>query len=148
MKLRWASLEVLSALCSGLFAGAASYITLAEHPARMECGVLLAATEFGPSYRRAAAMQAPLAAIGGIASCAASGMGKSLWWAVAGIALLAVIPLTLLVIARTNKLLLDPKLDRTSELARELLVRWGRLHAVRTAMSVGSFVLMLVLLAA
>src|SRR5450755_3720113 len=95
------TLEVLSALCSGLFAGAALYISLAEHPARMECGVLLAATEFGLSYRRAATMQAPLAAIGAIASCAVSGIGESVWWAVAGIALLAVIPLTLLVIART-----------------------------------------------
>jgi uncharacterized membrane protein len=141
------TLEVVAALCAGLFAGAALYITLAEHPARMECGVLLAATEFGPSYRRAAAMQAPLAAIGGISACAASGFGESAWWAAAGIALLAVIPLTLWIIAPTNKKLLDPKLDRSSELAREHLVRWGRLHAIRTAMSMGSFLLMLILLA-
>ena len=48
-------------LSCSLFAGAALYINLAEHPARMECGTALAATVFKPSYRRAAVMQASLA---------------------------------------------------------------------------------------
>lgn len=53
------------------FTGAAIYINLAEHPARMECSTQLAATVFGPSYRRAAVMQiifALAAAIGGISA--------------------------------------------------------------------------------
>jgi hypothetical protein len=54
--------ELVATLCAGLFAGAAIYITLVEHPARLECGTDLAVTEFGPSYRRAAIMQASLAA--------------------------------------------------------------------------------------
>jgi len=48
---------------------AAIYINLAEHLARMECGTELAATTFGPSYRRATVMQVTLAltaTIGGI----------------------------------------------------------------------------------
>jgi hypothetical protein len=53
--------EVLATVLAGLFAGAAVYINVAEHPARLECGVALAATVFGPSYRRAAVMQASLA---------------------------------------------------------------------------------------
>src|SRR5271155_5314106 len=114
-------LEVLSILCAGLFGGAALYITVGEHPARMECGVLLAATEFGPSYRRGAAMQAPLAAIGAIASIVAGCSGGSGLWLVAGFTLLAVIPLTLLVIARTNKKLLESTLDRSSAVAKSLL---------------------------
>src|SRR5580765_7159876 len=56
--------ELIATLCAGLFAGAAIYITLVEHPARLECGTELAATEFGPSYRRATLMQASLAAVG------------------------------------------------------------------------------------
>src|SRR5206468_5807429 len=47
-------------LACGLFTGAAVYISLVEHPARMKCGVELAATEFAPSYRRATIMQANL----------------------------------------------------------------------------------------
>ena len=33
---------------AGLFSGAALYVSLVEHPARMQCGTLLAATE-GPA---------------------------------------------------------------------------------------------------
>lgn len=57
-------LEMLSAMLAGLFAGAAVYINLVEHPARIECGPTLAVTEFALSYRRAAVMQGALAAIG------------------------------------------------------------------------------------
>src|SRR5436309_14553893 len=49
---------------AGLFAGAAVYVTVAEHPARVECGPALAVKEFGPSYRRAAVMQGVLAVVG------------------------------------------------------------------------------------
>ena len=46
-------LELIALLCTGLFAGAAVYITLVEHPARLECGPAVALAEFRPSYRRA-----------------------------------------------------------------------------------------------
>ena len=35
--------------CCGLFAGAALYINLVEHPARMSCGVEIALREWEPS---------------------------------------------------------------------------------------------------
>jgi hypothetical protein len=41
--------EFVSVLSCALFTGAAVYINLVEHPARMQCGVELAATEFAPS---------------------------------------------------------------------------------------------------
>ena len=63
--------EFIAVLACSLFAGAAVYVNLVEHPARMECGVELAATEFPPSYRRASIMQATLAALGLLSSVAA-----------------------------------------------------------------------------
>ena len=66
-------------------------------------------------------------------------------WAVGGIFLGTAIPLTLIAIAPTNKRLLDPALDRDSALAMRLLVRWGRLHALRTILSVVAFLLFLAL---
>jgi hypothetical protein len=127
--------EVIATLCAGLFAGAAIYITLVEHPARLECGTELAATEFGPSYRRATLMQASLAALGLVAALVAWIQGRGLLALVGGLLLGAVIPFTLLVILPTNKRLLDPGLDRRSAEAAALLDRWGRLHAVRSMLS-------------
>src|ERR1700719_3792006 len=100
--------EFIAVLTCSLFTGAAVYLSLVEHPARMECGVELAATEFAPSYRRAAIMQASLAAVGLVSSIAAWLAGASFLWVVAGVLLGSVIPFTLLVILPTNKLLLSP----------------------------------------
>jgi len=139
-------LGMLATLSAGLFAGAAIYINLVEHPARMECGTALAVTEFAPSYRRAAIMQGALGAVGFLSASAAWLMGYSCWWLVGGIVLLSVIPFTLIVIFRTNKQILDPSLDKNSELASQLLIHWGRLHAVRSILGLISFLIFIFLL--
>ncbi len=139
-------LEVIATLSAGLFAGAAIYINLVEHPARMECGTDLAVTEFAPSYRRAAVMQGALGAVGFLSATAAWLMGASLWWLIGGIILVAVIPFTLIVIFPTNKKLLDSSLDKSSELALRLLIRWGRLHTIRSILSLISFLIFIILL--
>jgi hypothetical protein len=127
--------EFVAVLSCSLFAGAAVYVSLVEHPARMECGVELAATEFPPSYRRGTIMQATLAALGLLSSIAAWLTGATFWWLAAGAVLGTVIPFTLFVILPTNKLLLSPTLDRRSVEAERLLARWGALHAVRSVCS-------------
>ncbi len=139
-------LEMLATLSTGLFAGAAIYINLVEHPARMECGTSLAVTEFAPSYRRATIMQGALGAVGFVVASAAWLTGSSVWWLIGGIVLGAVIPFTLIVIFPTNKQLLDSSLDQGSELASKLLTRWGRLHAVRSVLGLISFLIFLFLL--
>jgi hypothetical protein len=137
--------EFVAALACGLFAGASVYINLVEHPARMECGVDLAANEFAPSYRRATVMQSTLAAVGVIASIAAWFAGASFLWVVGGLLLGAVIPFTLIVILPTNKQLLNPALDKHSGQTGQLLARWGRLHAVRSVLSTAALLLFLYL---
>jgi hypothetical protein len=137
--------EFLAVLSCSLFTGASVYINLVEHPARMECGVEIATTEFAPSYRRATIMQASLAALGLLSSIAAWLAGATFWWLVAGALLGSVIPFTLFVILPTNKLLLSPTLDRRSVQTGQLLVRWGTLHAVRSVFSVLALLLFLYL---
>jgi len=127
--------EFASVLACSLFTGAAVYLSLVEHPARMECGMELAATEFAPSYRRATVMQASLAAVGLVSSIAAWLAGASFLWVVAGVLLGSVIPFTLIVILPTNKRLLSPALDKRSAETERLLARWGMLHAVRSVLS-------------
>ena len=59
-------LQFLATLSAALFAGAALYINVAEHPARM-CGDINAALpQWAVSYKRATFIQAPLALVGPI----------------------------------------------------------------------------------
>ena len=138
--------EFLSVLACALFTGASVYITFVEHPARMQCGVEVAATEFAPSYRRATVMQATCAAVGLLSSVAAWLSRASLWWLIAGVLLGTVIPFTLVAILPTNKRLLDPTLDKRSAEADRLLGRWGSLHTVRSVLSGLALLLLLYLL--
>src|SRR5712692_2362535 len=131
---------LVTTVAAGLFAGAAVYVTAVEHPARVECGPVLAIKEFGPSYRRAAVMQGALAVIGLLASVIAWYQGSGVGWLVGGLLLGAPDPFTLVVIMPTNRRLLDPRLARGSGEARAPLSRWGRLHSVRTVVGVAVFV--------
>jgi len=140
--------EFAASLCTALFAGASLYINLVEHPARTECGTALAATEFAPSYRRATVMQVSLAVIGLVAAMWAWWLHAGFEWLVGGILLGAVVPFTLVFIFPTNNRILDPSLDRNSEVARTLLKRWGRLHAVRTTLSLAALLILLAAMAA
>jgi hypothetical protein len=133
-------LELIAVLASTLFAGAAIYINIAEHPARLSCGTEIAVTQWVPSYKRATMMQAPLAIVAMAAGLSRGAYGGAIWFA--GAALIgAVVPFTLLVIAPTNRRLLDPARDRRSADTRALLEAWGRLHAVRSALSLISSML-------
>jgi Domain of unknown function (DUF1772) len=138
--------EFIAVLACGLFAGAAVYVSLVEHPARMECGVEIATAEFPPSYHRGTIMQVTLAALGLLSSMAAWLVGATFWWLIAGILLGSVIPFTLLVILPTNKQLLSPTLDGRSAQTEQLLARWGTLHAVRSVLSGAALLLFLGLL--
>jgi uncharacterized membrane protein len=135
--------ELLATFSSGVFAGAAIYINLVEHPARMECGTEVALRQFAPSYRRATVMQVTLAVIGFLMALVVWLRGGSSWWLIGGLNLISVIPFTLLFIFPTNKKILNQSLTQDSGSASGLLVRWGRLHVVRTMLSTLSFLIFL-----
>jgi len=130
-----ASIELVAVLACTLFTGAAMYITVVEHPARLSCGTEIAATQWAPSYKRATLMQAPLALVAGLFGLAQGVLGGGPIWVWASLLILAVIPFTLIVIRPTNDRLLDPTRDRQSNDTLQLLLSWGRLHLVRTGLS-------------
>jgi hypothetical protein len=136
-------LATLATLATALFTGAAVYISLVEHPARLLCPTAHAVEQWRPSYKRATVMQASLAVAGPLLALAAWLIGAGLVWLLAGLLLGSVVPFTLIVMWPTSKQLEDPGLDTTNELARSLLVRWGRLHAIRSALSLVALILML-----
>src|SRR5215210_7221832 len=121
----------VAALLCTLFTGAAIYINLVEHPARLSCGTEAAARQWAPSYRRATTMQATLAIAAAITGIATWVHGEGPVWLWGGLVMLAVVPFTLIVIRPTNDLLLAPGRDLSSSETLALLQRWGRLHAVR-----------------
>jgi uncharacterized membrane protein len=140
-------LLILSTLATGLFAGAAVYINLVEHPARVSGGTDMAIREFVPSYRRASVMQASLAIVGATCGLIAGWQQQDGVLFVAALLIGAVVPFTLVIMAPTNKQLLSPALDRQGPLAAALLRRWAALHAVRSVLSAIAFAMFVVRLA-
>jgi|ERR687891_2741278 hypothetical protein len=138
-------LPAISIASAIMFASWALYVTLVEHPARLQSGAAAGRAQFRASYRRAAPWQVVfdlVALVGGVATALAT--GRSLWLAGA-VAIGAAVPFTLLVIMPTNRTLLGDQPLGDAD-TRRLLQRWGRLHAVRTllgAAAVGAFLVAL-----
>lgn len=137
---------VIATLCAALFCGAAVYINLVEHPARMGCGTRLAFTQWAPSYKLATVMQASLAVLGALAGVAAWAFGGGGGWLLGALLIGAVVPFTFLAIMPTNHRLLAPGRDPDAPETRQLLEAWGRLHAVRSVLSLLATLLYLALL--
>jgi uncharacterized membrane protein len=124
----------LALIAAAVFSGAAMYVNVAEQPARLTLDDRALLAEWKPAYKLGAAMQAPIA----VAGCL---LGLLTWWQtgvwqwlLGAIFMIANWPYTLLVILPTNNKLMatDPaKADAETRIAVE---RWGRLHAVRTAL--------------
>jgi len=129
---------LLAMIAASLFAGAALYVSLAEHPARMRLDDRSALAQWGPSYARAAPMQAGLALLSLL-------LGFWAWWRIGGGWLLAAslligaaIPLTLAIIMPVNNRLKATAPDAAGPESRALLARWGNLHALRTSLGLAS----------
>ena len=137
------ALQLLATLGAALFAGAAIYINVAEHPARMVLDTRSAALQWAPSYQRATWMQAPLAVVSFLAGVGAWLLGGGLIWLVAALFIGAVVPITFIVIMPTNRRLLAAGRDLASAETRQLLDRWGKLHGVRSIASAIATLLML-----
>ncbi len=138
-----AALQFLATACGAIFAGAALYINLVEHPARLSLDTAAAVAQWAPSYQRATLMQAPLAVAGSLAALGAWLLGGGLVWLTAAIFIGAVVPFTFLGVMPTNRKLLASHRDRASPETRTLLQKWGWLHGVRTVLSIIAAALML-----
>jgi Domain of unknown function (DUF1772) len=125
---------LLALIAAAIFTGAALYVNVAEQPARLLLDDRALLTEWKPSFKRGAAMQAPIALVGFL-------LGLIAWWQtsqgeflIGAIAIIAPWPWTLIGIKPTNDALLATELDRAGPQTHALVVKWGGLHAVRTAL--------------
>ena len=124
-------LSVAALMLATLFAGAALYISLVEHPARVTLADAPLLAQWQPSYKRALPIQAGLAVAGGLAGLAVWYWSRDWRWLAGAVVLLSNWPFTLLVIMPTNKRLLAMSALEAGPESRSLLAHWVRLHNVR-----------------
>lgn len=134
---------LLALLVAALFAGAALYVSVAEQPARMHLDDRSLLIEWKPAYKRGFAMQAPLAMIGFVLGIFA-GLQTGDWlWLIGALFLVANWPFTIFVIMPTNKKLMAIDPASAGPDTRQLVTKWGSLHAVRTILGFAAVVLFL-----
>ena len=121
---------------AALFSGAALYINLAEHPARLQLADEPLLTQWKPSYKRGFALQASLAIVG-------FGFGLWAWFltgdwrfGLGGLVLVTNWPFTLVMIMPVNNRLMAMSAASPAPDMRKLMQQWGQLHGVRSGLGV------------
>jgi uncharacterized membrane protein len=125
---------LLALIASAMFTGAAFYVNFAEQPARLGLKDRPLLAEWKTAYKRGAIMQASLAMAGFI-------LGALAWWQagkpafiIGAFLMLAPWPWTLLIIKPINDTLMATDPAKADAETRALIVKWDRLHLVRTAL--------------
>lgn len=132
---------LVALMIAAAFAGAAVYVSVAEHPARLALDEAAALAQWKPSYQRGKLMQASLALIGSLLAFWIWWQDGNLLWLAGGLLLLASWPVTLILIMPVNRRL--EATDAPDPETRALLVRWGRLHLIRAALGTAAALVML-----
>src|ERR1700726_2823475 len=100
---------LLALIAAAVFTGVALYVNIAEQPARLLLNDRALLTEWKPSYRRGAAMPAPLALLGCLLGLIAWRQTSQFLFLVGAIAMVAPWPWPLIAIKPPNDALLAPQ---------------------------------------
>ena len=128
----------LALAIAAAFTGAALYVNLVEHPARMTLDPRAALAEWQPAYKRGAAMQAPLALLGFLLAAAAVFMDTRLPSVLGALFIIGPWPWTYFVMMKLNTEMLAIAPESADASIREKLAQWNKLHTMRTALGVAA----------
>ena len=130
----------LALIAAAIFTGAAFYVNIAEQPARLTLDTKSLLAEWKPSYQRGAIMQASLALVAGALGISTYFLTWDWRWLIGAALIVAPWPYTMFVIMPTNNQLKSTPIEAANENTRALMLHWGRLHAMRTALGAAATV--------
>ena len=136
-------LESVTKLTSGILTGSDSHLLLVEHPSMMACGTRAAVEHFNKMSVKSGALQIVTKTIGIATSLVVfynKRERKYLYSASLSLSMLFYSPIAL---GSINMALHDSKIDKDSSDTKEILLKWNRIHAVRTFVDFLAFSLLI-----
>lgn len=128
----------IALLCSALFAGAATYISLVERSTITEGGAELTGTYLLLSQPRPMFFQTFFAAVGGLAGIAAGITGNATSWLAGGLVLVFAVLIQLTVVLPETRRLIQADLISDPGKASNLYRKLTRLHTTQTLAGLAS----------
>jgi hypothetical protein len=125
---------LLALVAIALFTGGSLYVTIAEHPGRLRLDDNAGAAHLTASARRAGPLMGGLAMIALLLGLWAGLKTGDAWLIAAAVLIGLAIPFTFAAVIPVNR-----RIEAGAGTAtRVLLVRWGQLHLVRTALGIAA----------